>query len=208
VPDLETGEILNDLTLGTYDVSITSQSAKRTLEETEFAQALGLREIGILIPDRFMITNSNLREKEKIIKLMEEEAKSPEAIMKAKAEMMTIQLQVANLKADASKSEAEATARRAKAVETMVSAEKEASGEPGEQQEILLKKQEHDQDMQMEREKHEFELQKMREEHALKQQLQKAEAAEKRRTQRIQAAVAVSQAKNAPAQPAAQGASA
>lgn len=208
VPDPQTGEILNDLTLGTYDVSITSQSAKRTLEETEFAQALGLREIGILIPDRFMLMNSNLREKEKIIKQMEEEAKSPEAIAKAKAEMMTIQLQVANLKADASKSEAEAAARRAKAVETMVNAKNDSEGEPGEQQEMLLKKQEHDQEMQMEREKHEFELQKMREEHALKQQLQKAEAAEKRRTQRIQAAVAVSQAKNAPAQPAAQGASA
>lgn len=210
-PDLESGEILNDLTLGTYDITISSQSAKRTLEETEFAQALGLREIGIAIPDKFMLANSNLREKEKIVKQMEEESQSPENIMKAKAELMTIQLQVANLKAEASKSEAEATARRAKAVETMAKAEQEAKGDPTELAKMELEKQQHEQKMQFEREKHEMKMQQQTEEFQLDLKLKKAEAAEARRAQRVQMAVQVAQAKKQPgsgATPKTQGATA
>lgn len=186
MPDPSTGEILNDLSLGAYDIIVVSQAAKRTLEESQFEQAVGMRELGVMIPDKFIIQNSNLVDKMKIIAEMEAQAQSPEAQLKAKTELLAAQLQVAQLRAQTSAEEAQALKDRAKAAETMASTAvkaKEASSGDNEmeieanraQQEMALKQQEHDQKMQM-----------MREEHALKMQLKQQEGIEQIKLKRAQ----------------------
>lgn len=211
MPDPETGEILNDLSLGAYDIVITSQAAKRTLEESQFEQASGMRELGIPIPDKYLIQNSNLVDKTKIIAEMEKQAQSPEALLKAKNELLQTQLQTANLRAEGSKMEAEALQSRAKAAETMAKTATEAntaaSGDNEMQieankanQEMTLKKQDHDQKMQM-----------MREEHALKMELKKQEGIEQIKIKRAQAIMMAKQqtlagSANGGKAPAAQGA--
>lgn len=190
VPDPSTGEILNDLSLGTYNIVITSQNAKRTLEETEFAQALGLREIGIAIPDRFMIENSNLRGKQKIIAAMDAYEQSPEGQARKEAAILKQQLEVANLRAEASNKEANAVKDRAKAAESVNKMMQDDGQDEAEKARM---------EMQLAQEKHEQEMQFAREKHEQDMALQRAKEAEKRRTERLKAAVAAAQAARQPA---------
>ena len=199
VPDLASGEVLNDLSLGEYTVVVTSVKARRTLEESQFQQALGMREAGIMIPDRFLIENSNLVKKGDIIKAMDAQEQSPENQAMKKAQVLGHALEVANLKAEASRLDAEAAHKRAKTVETLASAQEKMRGEPGEQEQMQIEREKAEQDMALKDREHEQKMQIMREEAALKLQLQREEAAEKRRAMRIEQAakakMAVAQAR-------------
>lgn len=192
LPDPATGEVLNDLSLGTYTTVITSQKARRTLDENELMEAVELKKLGVQIPDRFLIENSGLRKKGDIIKAMDAEAASPEGQIKRKAEVLAHQLQVATMKGEVSNLEAQATQHRAKAALTTAQTITEAKGQPGEaekaQAEMALEKQKADQKMELDQRAHDQKMQMQREEHDMKMQLQQAEAAEKRRAMRIQAA--------------------
>ena len=44
------GQILNDLTLGEYDVVIATAPARDSFDEVQFAEALNLRQVGVAIP--------------------------------------------------------------------------------------------------------------------------------------------------------------
>jgi hypothetical protein len=198
-PDPATGEILNDLTLGTYNVVITSVKSRRTLEESQFSQALGLREAGIAIPDRFLIENSNLIKKAEIVKAMDEQAQSPQAQLETKVKNLSMQLEVANQKADTSRLEADAVLKRAKAAKEIAATKNEAAGEPGAEAEIALKERTHKQDMEHSREKHAQEMQIQREKHAMDQKQKAIDAHEKRKNERIKTVMAARQMAKQPA---------
>lgn len=195
MPQPGSGEVMNDVSLGEYDVVVVSQAAKRTLEESQFEQGISMRELGIQIPDRFLIENSNLVKKAEIVKAMDAQANSESAQIAAKAQTLSQQLEVANLKADASATEAKALAARAKAAKDMAEV---TNGGAGADQEMQLEREKHDQEMQMMREKADLEIQIKREEAALKMQLAQAEAREKARQAKLQTVMA---AKNAAATP-------
>jgi hypothetical protein len=93
--DPATGEILNDLTIGEYDVVVTSTPVRETLEDSQFQQALALRELGIPIPDETLLENSRLLHKSEIIEKMKAAAQSPEAMAQAELEKMAAELSVA-----------------------------------------------------------------------------------------------------------------
>jgi hypothetical protein len=190
LPDPATGEVLNDLSLGTYTTVVTSQKARRTIDENELQEAVELMKVGVPIPPRFLVENSGLRRKGDIIKAMDAEAASPEGQVKKQAAVLGAQLTVAELKAKVSHTEAQAGAQRAKTALTTAQAITEAKGEPGEAQkaeaEMALEARKHEQEMTMLREKHALEMQIKREEAQLKLQIQEQEAAEKRRAQRIE----------------------
>ena len=57
------GEIINNLTLGEYDVVVSTAPARDTFGETQFAEALNLRKVGVQIPDHWVIAYSNLNDK-------------------------------------------------------------------------------------------------------------------------------------------------
>jgi hypothetical protein len=113
------GSILNDLTLGEYHVVISSVPQRETLEDSQFDQAVSMRkDLGIAIPDEFIIENSRLMNKKDLIKAIADAKTSPEAQAAA-------QLQQAQLKADVDKTNAETGAKQADAQLKAAKAQKE-----------------------------------------------------------------------------------
>lgn len=178
--DTTTGEITNDLTLGEYDIVISSSPYRVSLEDSQFEQARALKELGIAIPDSVLIENSRLMRRADIIKQMEGDKNSPEAQAQAALQQRGQEAEVAKLEAEVQKITAEG---QQKGADAQIKANEAAGGNDGE----LVKMQ---QEMQMDRERLDMELQKMREEMALKQkememkfQMQAAEHAQKQQHQ-------------------------
>ena len=73
------GQVINDLTIGEYDVVITSVPHRETLEDSQFDQAVALRELGVQLPDDVLIDASRLQNKKQIIQRMQGDQSSPEA---------------------------------------------------------------------------------------------------------------------------------
>jgi hypothetical protein len=143
--------LLNDLTLGEYDVVVTSTPVRETLEDSQFQQALALRELGIQIPDETLLENSRLLHKTDIIAKMKAAKESPEAQAEQELRKTAAELEVANLRATAAKSEADAMLKQAKA-------DREAT--PEGESDFELEKMRFE--LQAAREKHEMEMERMR----------------------------------------------
>lgn len=77
------GRIVNDLTMGEYDIIVTSVPMRETQEDSQFEQALAMRELGVAIPDTVLIQNSRLENKSELIKQVTGDAESPEGQRKA-----------------------------------------------------------------------------------------------------------------------------
>ncbi len=60
------GSVANDLTVGEYDYAITTLPSRDTFNETQFAEVLALREVGVQIPDYRVVQFSNLEQKHEI----------------------------------------------------------------------------------------------------------------------------------------------
>ena len=149
--------LLNDLTLGEYDVVVTSTPVRETLEDSQFQQALSLRELGIQIPDATLLENSRLLHKSDIIAQMKAAQESPEAVAKRELEKTAAELEVANLKAEAAKIEADAMLKQAKADKENQST---AQAMQGGNDDLEMAKAQFE--MQAAREKHQLEMEKLR----------------------------------------------
>lgn len=103
--------ILNDLTLGEYDVVITEVPQQITFENSQFLQIIEMIDKGAPIPWPFVIRYSNLAQKQEIIDALERQAEAqPDPLNEAR---------IALLKAQAMKTNNEAVN---KAVESLYSA--------------------------------------------------------------------------------------
>jgi hypothetical protein len=151
--DEATNAITNDLTLGEYDITVTTSPHRASLEDSQFEQARAMRELGVAIPDSILIENSRLMRRADIIKQMEGDKESPEAKAAVELEQRRGAAEVSGLEGEAAKKHAEAA---------KIGAEAQGGG-----QAELMKMQA---ELQMERERLDMELQKMREEMALRQQ--------------------------------------
>ena len=204
-PDPLTGEVQHDLSMGEFDVSVISQPAKATLEDSQFEQGAYMREkLGIAIPDEFMVENSRLLNKTALVNAIKEARESPEAQMKQKMQIMAGQLELANQRAEASKLEATALEKRAGAGEKVAKTNEIMQGKAGEaekaQQEMMLDKQRHDQEMEQMREKHAMEMQIEKEKAAAKLEADAMLAREKARLMKAQAIQTQNQAAAQPAE--------
>lgn len=128
-PEPETGEeteenpyqeIVNDLTLGEYDVVVTSVPRRETLEDSQFEQAMALKEAGIQIPDSVLIDASRLINKKDIIRQMTESSQSPEAKAAAELEQRGQAAEVAKTEAEVAHRQADSQLKVAKTQETTV----------------------------------------------------------------------------------------
>lgn len=110
------GTIINDLSVGDYDVVIASQPSRDTYNDTQFAEILQLREIGVMIPDDRLIEYSNLEKKHALAEEVRSmtgrgEVTPEQAQMQAmvqQMELQTLQLNVMKLDAEVQKLQAEA----------------------------------------------------------------------------------------------------
>ena len=102
------GLIINDLTLGEYDVIIGTAPARDTFEEIQFAEAIQLRQVGVPIPDDLIVEYSHLTRKNEIakrIRMMQgteppSEAEAALQQFQAEAQIKQTQLEIAKLEAE------------------------------------------------------------------------------------------------------------
>ncbi|HZX81032.1 MAG TPA: hypothetical protein VFE72_08795 [Lysobacter sp.] len=81
----EDGSILNDLTMGEYDVVVTEQPSQVTFQNSQFEQAMAMRKEGIAIPDDVVLRYSTLADKNEVIKAMQDSAQKANPNDEAKA---------------------------------------------------------------------------------------------------------------------------
>lgn len=131
-PEPETGmeppespyqEIINDLTLGEYDVVVTSVPRRETLEDSQFEQAMALREAGVSIPDEVLIDASRLQNKREIIQKIQAQTNSPQAQQQQQLQQAGAEAELAKTQAEAAQKQADAQLKSAKTQETMAKTE-------------------------------------------------------------------------------------
>jgi hypothetical protein len=192
-------EIINDLTLGEYDVVVSSVPRRETLEDSQFEQVMAMREAGIMIPDSVLIDASRLMNKKDIIKQMAGDQTSPEAVAAKELQQRGQAAEVAKAEAEAAQKQADTGLKQAKAQETTVKAQvlantpiTEPTGPQG-NPELEMAQAEHDADMKERELAHKQRMDLM--EHARKKQetddkmaLQQQDMQQKRLDARVKAA--------------------
>ena len=162
MPDPVTGQITNDLTIGEYDIIITTSPYRASLEDSQFEQARAMREIGIPIPDSVLIENSRLLRRAEILKQMESAQNSEEAQMQAQMQMRDSEAEIALKEAQAQKVSAEA--------QKVASEIGQKAGNDGQQMQWELQMERQRIEMELAKERQAFELEIERRQAALKEQ--------------------------------------
>jgi hypothetical protein len=118
------GRIVNDLTLGEYDVVVGTAPARDSFDEMQFAEALNLRQVGVAIPDDAIIEYSHLARKGELakrIRMATGVEQTPEqmeaAAMQNELAMQQVQLELAKMQAEVQKLQSEAAVNIAKVQE-------------------------------------------------------------------------------------------
>ena len=132
------GTIANDLMLGEYDVVISSVPQRETLEDSQFDQAISLRQLGVGIPDEVLIESSRLLNKRDIVTKMSASATSPEAQQQKQLTMRGQSAEVHKTESEAAAKAADADLKRAKIRGALVSAHKEDIAPPDVGNELKL----------------------------------------------------------------------
>ena len=178
----DAGEIVNDLTLGEYEVVVSSQPERDTFEDTQFDQVVMMRkEIGVQIPDAVIVQASRLKDKADIIKQMTGDQESPEAQAAAQLKIRGNEAAVSKVEAEALQKQTDAKLKEAKAAKEIEMAKNEShESEPGVDPEMYKI----DKQMELERYKIDQELalkrEQMTQEMALKGQQMQQDALVKR----------------------------
>jgi hypothetical protein len=190
--DPETDKILNDLTLGDYEVLVTPTPDRDTLEDSQFSQAKELREMGVNIPDDVLIENSRLQRRSEIVKQMQAAAQSPEQQQKDQLNMRAMEANVSKLEGEAIEKHTKSTLDQARAKKESVEAQHlEQGGQTAdmlkaqqemelERERFAMEKEKHALDLQAKREELEMQLQFKREEHVLNMEIKQQDAAARR----------------------------
>lgn len=159
------GEIANDLMIGEFGIIISSQPARDSLEDSQFDQTMMMREKGIQIPDTVIVEASRLQRKGEIIKEMEGDKNSPEAIKTKELKMRMLEAEVATAEAEATEKRAQAEDKLAAARLKTAQATNESSGaeQAAAAEKLRMEQESEAQKMQLEREAHEADLAYQRE---------------------------------------------
>lgn len=96
--DPVSGNYLNDLTVGDYDVVITEQPMAVTFENSQYQQALDMKKAGVAVPDAVIVKHSTLTDKPGILEQMQKPT-PPDPLTAAKIALTMAQ--VDDVKADA-----------------------------------------------------------------------------------------------------------
>lgn len=118
-----TGNVVNDLTVGEYDVVIGEQPAQVTYSNTQFDQALEMRREGIAIPDTVLVRTSMLTNKAEVLDQMQQRTDESDPVTEAETKLKMAQ---------AAKYEAEAVQKQAATLKTQAETKKVESESVGE----------------------------------------------------------------------------
>ncbi len=113
--DPATETITNDLTMGEYDITVTSSPYRASIEDSQFEQGMAMKEAGIAIPDEFLIENSRLSRRAELIKTMKGDKDSPEFKAQQALKARQDEATVAALEADVGAKQADTNLKNAKA---------------------------------------------------------------------------------------------
>jgi len=201
------GTVVNDLTIGEYAASVSLVPLRDSLEDSQFEQAVSLREMGVQLPDAVLIEASRLMNKKDIIRQMTGDQNSPEAQAQRELAMRGQQAEVSKAEGEAASKHADAQLKQAKAAKEGVLAQKEAATPPetGDggpnavdvalaQHEMELEQQKFDHEVQLDHMKLGLEREKQQADVALKAQ----DLAEKREDRRVEQARAAAMAAQRP----------
>lgn len=98
--ETEDGQVLNDLTVGEYDIVINETPMAVTFDNSHFEQIKAMRlEMGVAIPDSVVLRYSTLPDKEEIAKAIAEASGAPDPEAEAKAILLRAQARLAHNKA-------------------------------------------------------------------------------------------------------------
>ncbi len=89
------GTILNDLTIGKYDLVMSEQPGQVTFDNSQFEQMKSMKELGINIPDHRILRASNLAEKSEIAEEMAAMAGQPDPVQDAEVKLKNAQAEKA-----------------------------------------------------------------------------------------------------------------
>lgn len=151
--DPVTQTITNDLTVGEYDIVITSSPYRASLEDSQFEQARALKELGVPIPDAVLIENSRLLRRAEIVKQMQGDQNSPEAQKQRELAMRAQEAEVGTKEAAIEKTRSDAQLQQVRAQKETLEMEQ---GPQGASQEMEDARMAHE--MEMERFKIEQEM--------------------------------------------------
>jgi hypothetical protein len=110
------GEIIKDLTLGEYDIVVTNQPERDTLEDSTFAQAAELRkDLGVAIPDSVLIQASRIPNKAEVVEAIAQESNSPEAQQQKQLGLALQQAEIGKIQSDTRRDDADSQVKVIKA---------------------------------------------------------------------------------------------
>jgi hypothetical protein len=123
-----TGEVVNNITLGEYDVAITTAPSRDTFNDSQFAEAISLRTAGVQVPDDAIIEFSHLAQKDELAKRVREmmgqgeptEEEMQMQQMVQQLEIKQLQATVGNLEADIMHKQTQAQLNQAKAQDIII----------------------------------------------------------------------------------------
>lgn len=142
------GRVINDLTLGEYDVIVTSQPNRQTFVETQFAQAIQMAQAGIPIPPDVMVELSNFARKHEIAERIRQQMgmgqPTPEQQqamqMQQEVQMQQVMLEMQKLQAQINELNTQAELNQAKAYAAVTNPTIEYKGTVTKQQTALQNK--------------------------------------------------------------------
>lgn len=105
--ELDDGSVINDITVGKYDVVIADVPTQITFQGAQFQQALDMRKFGVNIPDDEMVLMSTLTRKRQIAEKISSEPSEQEQELLQK-QMEQLEAEIEKLKADRNKTQMDA----------------------------------------------------------------------------------------------------
>ena len=104
------GVIINDLTLGEYDVVVGTAPARDNFDEMQFAEAIELRNVGVPIPNDMIVEYSHLSRKADIAeRIRRQEGTAPPTEEQLQLQQFQMESQIRSTQLEIAKLEAEVT---------------------------------------------------------------------------------------------------
>jgi vacuolar-type H+-ATPase subunit I/STV1 len=104
------GIIINDLTLGEYDVIVGTAPARDNFDEMQFAEAIELRGVGVPIPDDMIVEYSHLSRKADIAeRIRQMQGTAPPSEQQLQLQQFQMESQIRSTQLEIAKLEAEVT---------------------------------------------------------------------------------------------------